>query len=89
MTQPPTRALATPSASLAHIAVEGFCTVTSLTLFLRLDAHAVLVTDTRLESTISAYELGVGRWIFTLAVLLLAAGSAALLIALVGHIVRR
>lgn len=32
MTQPPTRALATPSASLAHIAVEGFCTVTSLTL---------------------------------------------------------
>lgn len=55
MTQPHTRALATPPASLAHIAVEGFCTVTSLTLFLRLDAHAVLVTDTRLESTISAY----------------------------------
>ncbi|MFE7418241.1 DUF998 domain-containing protein [Rhodococcus sp. NPDC057529] len=57
----------------------------SLTLFLVLDVHAVLATGSRLESTISAYGLGGGRWIFTLAVLLLAAGSAALLIALVGR----
>ncbi|MFE5706230.1 DUF998 domain-containing protein [Rhodococcus koreensis] len=71
---------------LPRIAAAGFCTVVaSIGLFLSLDAHAIVVTGSRLESTISAYGLGSGRWIFTIAVLLLAAGSAALLVALVGR----
>lgn len=85
MNSPAVQELTRPS-PIPRIAAAGFCTVVaSIVLFLALDAHAIVATGSRLESTISAYGLGDGRWIFTIAVLLLAAGSAALLIAVVGR----
>lgn len=75
-----------PPRPIPRITASGFYTVNaSIALFLLLDAHAIVTTGSKLESTISAYGLGGSRWIFITAVLLLAAGSAGFLVALIGR----
>jgi hypothetical protein len=79
------RELAT-SRPARRIVEGGFgIVIVSIVLFLSLDVHAIVTTGSRLEPAISAHGLGGGRRIFTAAVVLLAAGSAGFLIALVGR----
>lgn len=85
MTTPTAQHLTCPNPT-RRVGVAGASTIgVSFALFVRLDAQSIVATGSRLESTISAYGLGAGRWIFTVAVLLLGAGSTALLVALVGR----
>ena len=80
----PTALRPTLAEPTARIAVGALCAIAaSAAVFLLLDLYAVVAMRSRLESAISAYGVGSGRWIFTLAILFLAAGSAALLVAVV------
>ncbi|WP_307867914.1 DUF998 domain-containing protein [Umezawaea beigongshangensis] len=80
---------ATPHASAAHpgvraLALSGaLAVVVTVVMIGAMDLRQATESVTLLRRTISQYALGPQRWVFDSAVLLLAAGSAAILAALV------
>jgi hypothetical membrane protein len=79
----------TPTTSrpgMRALAIGGALAVAATVLMIgALDAQRAIVSVSLLRRTISEYALGPQRWVFDSAVLLLAAGSLAILAALVHH----
>ncbi|MEU4806050.1 DUF998 domain-containing protein [Actinosynnema sp. NPDC023587] len=80
-----------PTRSPARLLATGGVVAVLLTVVMvgALDAHRLVTTSAGLRRTISEYALGPTRWVFDTAVLLLAAGSAAILAVLVRRGVAR